>query len=152
MSELDTTSLRAKHLHNRLVPQPDYIQAIAGLHLDGLQHLAFHCLLHDHATVKGALVEDDALHALEDLVSSAEAGSSLASMPHIIRVLHSAVSRIARLTDSLWCLEVLLNKLCGTHPQPSDSNQMGDLMLDGNTQVTRHHEDVQSRILECIWQ
>ena len=100
----------------------------AGHHLDGLQYLAFHCLLHDEATVSCVLVEDEALTALEELVSSASSSSSMAGLPHILRVLHSSVSRLARLAGGLKCLHVLLGRfeelraLTAALPDPCDDS------------------------------
>lgn len=103
----------------------------AGQQLDGLQYLAFHCLLHDQGTVAKQLHDDEPLFPLEELVHSAEQRSVLKALPHIVRVLHSSVSRLSRLAVRLKCLEVLLSRFHELQAITTDPDaDEGDIQAD----------------------
>jgi hypothetical protein len=89
------------------------LASAAGQQLEGLQFLAFKCLLQDAASVKRPLVDEEFLPTLVDVVpAEKDAGGRrlLGVLPDILRVLHSMVSRLARVADSLHCLEVIMSR------------------------------------------
>ena len=67
----------------------------------------------DAVTVQQPLLDDASLAPLEELTAHAATPgrtSTVAVLPDILRVMHSAVCQLARVVDSLRCLAVLLSR------------------------------------------